>query len=220
MKSIYDYINEASLLDNVISEASLLDIEGTIENGEADIKKNLIKKIEKFIKDNYSPCNFTISDKPNKDGLYEVDADNVIVRIWSATNKKFISLTNGVFTWNNIDGYFDCNGSYITSLKGSPKKVGGYFDCNSCRNLKDLKGAPEFVGGNFICEMCNNLLSLEGAPKTVEGDFNCRYCKSLKSLKGAPKNIGKGFICYSCAKTFRRDYIEKLSKIKGLIFNI
>ena len=216
MKSIYDYINEASLLDNAISEASLLDIEGTIENGEADIKKNLI---EKFIKDNYSPCNFTISDKPNKDGLYEVDADDVFVKIWSATDKKFTSLTNGIFTWNNIEYRFDCNGSYITSLEGAPKKVGAYFDCNSCKNLKDLKGSPEFVGGNFTCEMCNDLLSLEGAPKIVGGDFNCRFCKSLKSLKGVPKTVNGDFICYKCAKEFRTDSIKKLSKIKGLIFN-
>ena len=74
--------------------------------------------------------------------------------------------------FGNITGDFICCDNYITSLEGSPQKVGGDFNCSH-----------------------NELTSLEGSPQEVDGFFKC-YGNSLTDLKGAPQKVGGGFICY------------------------
>ena len=110
------------------------------------------------------------------------------------SNDKITSLTDGLFNFNYIDGYFDCRDcENLNSLEGAPKYVGGDFDCNGCEKLKSLEGAPEKVGGFFDCSNCPNLESLEGAPEKVGGFFDCRDCENLNSLEGAPKIIKDRF---------------------------
>ena len=103
------------------------------------INKNIILD---WINDKFDCQGLEISDSPNKDGLYEVNATNVII------NTQFLSyidsLTNGMFIWKNIVYDFDC--SYcdsLTSLEGAPEKVGGEFCCSKCKSLTSLKGAPK-----------------------------------------------------------------------------
>ena len=94
-----------------------------------------------------------------------------------------------------VEGNFNCGGTNITNLKGSPKKVGGNFWCDDCTKLKSLKGAPREVGGSFICEGCS-ITDLEGAPKVVGGNFYCRFENYLlSSLQGAPQKVGGKFDC-------------------------
>ena len=48
------------------------------------------------------------------------------------TGKK--AIIKKLFTWGTVTGDFNCSGcNNLTSLEGSPKKVGGKdFDCSNC----------------------------------------------------------------------------------------
>ena len=220
-------------LKNYIIE-SIFDIDDNIDNVNESIKD----QIKQFLNDNFkNASNCIISEKPNKDGKFEVlSKGNIEVK-----NKLITSLTNGLFIWTNIKGNFicpDCNSivslkgspekvegtfsciscSSLTSLEGAPKEVGGDFYCIYCDSLKFLKGAPKKVGRDFDCFNCNSLKSLEGAPKEVRGDFSCFNCNSLTSLEGAPKDVGGDFYCRNCKGEFIEEDVKKVSNVKGIIF--
>lgn len=181
MKSLKEYITEGLL--GVM--------EDTLSVTNDDDAKIAIKD---FIDKYYDCKKLTISDKPNKDGKFEVSCDYATVKDGSITN-----LTNGLFIWKDVKTSFNCSGcKLLKSLEGAPETVGNDFFCSSCKLLKSLEGAPEKVGGGFYCSNCNSLESLEGAPETVGGDFNCSNCNSLQSLEGTPKEVGEDFSCYSC----------------------
>ena len=133
-------------LKNYIIE-SIFDIENNIDNVDESIKD----QIKQFLNDNFkNASNCIISEKPNKDGKFEVSSNsNVAVK-----NKLITSLTNGLFIWTNIK--YD-------------------FICSNCDSLTSLEGAPKEVGGDFSCFNCNLLTSLEGAPKEIGRDFSCGY---------------------------------------------
>ena len=79
-----------------------------------------------------------------QDGIIDVLCDIEV------SNKTITSLSNNLFKFNTITGSFSCSEcDNLTSLEGSPKKVGGDFDCSNCPNLKSLEGAPKKVGGAF-----------------------------------------------------------------------
>ena len=193
---------------------SLLDDDLVDKTDEMIIKD----EIETFLKANYN-CrgSIKISEKPNKDDLYEVSSTSAV----EVKNTNITSLTNGMFIWTIVDGSFFCNNcKFLKSLEGAPKKVGGgfycysciyleslegapekvelSFSCNDCYSLTSLKGSPKEVGEGFYCSNCQSLKSLKGAPEKVEGTFYCSNCDSLKSLEGAPKKIGESFYCYKC----------------------
>ena len=207
--------------------------------GKAD--EMIIKdEIESFLKENYDYINYMgaikISNKPNKDGKYEVSS---IIDV-GVKNKNITSLTNGMFVWTVVNGCFGCyKCNSLISLKGAPEKVGGTFDCSECDSLISLEGAPKEVGGDFYCSDCEYLTSLEGAPKKVSRcftcsgcniltslkgapkevgeNFNCLYCRHLNSLKGAPKKVGGDFKCYGCACKFTIEDVKKVSNVRGEI---
>ena len=155
--------------------------------------KNIKAEIKEFLKQNYKGyLGCKISREPNSDGKYEVSCLNDVV----VKNKNIISLTNELFTWS---------------------KVGGYFCCINCNSLKSLKGAPKEVGGNFYGYSCKSLESLEGAPEKVGGNFECWANKSLESLEGAPKEIGGNFYCYGCKVEFTENDVKKVSNVKRII---
>ena len=178
MKTLKEYIYEGLLRGQ----------QSTLDSGE-DVVYTLI---EEFLKENYLG-KWIISDKPNKDGLYEVSSNESV----KVKNTKITSLTNDLFIW--------------TSVKGS-------FYCRNCSRLESLDGAPEEVGGSFYCAGCNSLKSLKGAPKEVGGYFDCSSCKSLKSLDGAPEEVGTYFDCSNCGKSFIEDDIKKVSKVNTNIY--
>ena len=165
---------------------SLLD-DNLVEKPDKMIKD----EIKSFLKENYDGL-IKISKKPNAVGKYEVSSTkNIRVKNYNIT-----SLTNGMFIWSTVDGY---------------------FDCNYCRSLKSLEGAPKEVGKGFRCSNCNSLKSLEGAPEKVGWGFYCHSCNSLKSLEGAPKEVGRNFHCYDCAGKFTKEDVKKISNVKGAI---
>src|SRR5262249_28347400 len=53
-------------------------------------------------------------------------------------------------TMVEVEGTFDCSENSLTSLKGSPRKVGKDFICRN-NNLTSLEGASPVAGGAFIC---------------------------------------------------------------------
>lgn len=184
MKNLKTYILEASLLN---------DIDDILADGDVKAPYTLIHK---YIESNYHIFGkLTISEKPNKDGLYKVNSDGDII----VKNKQIMSLVNDLFVWDTINGSFDCsNCGKLKSLKGAPKIVNGSFDCSICNSLTTLEGSPEEVGCNFDCSHCESLESLNGCTKIVEGFFSCSFCDSLKSLEGSPKYVRESFKCYNC----------------------
>ena len=224
MKDIKEYMYEGLLRGQ----------QSTIDNGEEVV----YALIEEFLKENYLG-KWIISDKPNKDGLYEVSS-NERVRV---KNTKITSLTNDLFIWTSVKGNFSCPYcKELKSLEGAPKEVGGNFSCPCCNSLKSLEGAPKEVGGNFSCPYCKELKSLEhapkivkgdfncvncsglesleGAPEIVKGDFNCNNCSGLKSFAGAPKKVGCDLFCANCGESgfLTKDDIERISKVNGNIY--
>ena len=173
MKNLKEYIVEG-----------IFDIDDNIDNFDESIKD----QIKRFLKDNFDGASFCkISDKPNADGKYEVSSTGNI----RVENEKITSLTNGIFIWVKVTGYFSCAFcKSLTSLEGAPKEVSEGFSCAFCESLISLEGAPEEVWGDFACSQCQSLQSLKGAPIYVHRDFTCAGCDSLTSLKGAPKKVG------------------------------
>jgi hypothetical protein len=92
--------------------------------------------------------------------------------------------------FGEVYGDFEIGDLGLTSLEGSPEKVGGSFRIYSNSKLTSLKGGPLKVGGNFMC-VESDLFSLEGSPLKVEGDFTIRPVPA--SLFGAPLEIGGEF---------------------------
>lgn len=194
---------------------SILDDFEEIEN-----KSNYRQDVADFISQ-YCQCSDSvkISQKPNKQGYYEVSTKGTIMIGGDR-------LTNGLFIWKEV-GSFWCTGANIETLEGSPLKVKEIFNCNNCEKLKSLKGAPKKVG-MFTCSWCRNLHSLEGGPVEVEGGYDCSQC-DLKNLKGAPKKIGGHFDCSmnrdltsiadapdTCEMGFNCNGCVKLKSLKGL----
>ena len=93
----------------------------------------------------------------------------------------------------DIDGNFYCNDKKLKDFKGILfGEVKGNFYCHN-NSLTSLVGSPQKVGGAFICRH-NKLTSLVGAPQEVKGDFICRNNK-IKSLVGSPRKVGGAFSC-------------------------
>lgn len=119
----------------------------------------------------YGIQNYTI----NEDGSIDVN-QNV-----NFYNRK---LTELPLNFNIVDGNFTCAVNFLTTLKGSPKKVTGYFNCNNNEGLKSLEHAPVEVGGGFGGGHCG-LTSLEHFPQSV-GHKILLNNNSIESMKGLP----------------------------------
>ena len=188
--------------------------ESLLDDDLIDKTDKMIKdEIEAFLKENYDGL-IKISRKSNIDGKYEVSSITDI----GVKNRNIISLTNEMFIWTKVDGYFNCSHCIrLESLEGAPEKVEGGFYCIGCDNLISLDGAPKKVGEKFNCANCRSLKTLKGAPKVVEKDFDCSDCNSLKSLDGAPKEVGGNFECKSFKIKFIENDIKKVSNVKRKI---
>lgn len=154
MKTLKEYINEVLLTEGI------LDIEDNINY---DISKDVIKE---FLKENYKiHGSYTI--KETKNGfIVDVKGDIEVI------NENITTLTNGFFEFGLVSDLFSCSEcNSLTSLKGSPEKVGGFFWCNGCKSLKSLEGAPKEVKGNFRCSDCGT-------------KFKTEYIKKYTNIKG------------------------------------
>lgn len=179
-------------------EGILSDIEDTLADGDDNIKDIIFQ----FLCENYYIINIKdVVFKQDKTGKYLVSVNhNIVVR----PSSKIKQLTNGLFEFDYINGYFVINGSEIETLEGGPKKIKGWFDCQDCNNLKTLEHMPTNATEVF-CKYCENLVSLKGCPKQVYG-FNCTGCNSLKDLSNGPKDVINDYVCSHC---------ENLESLKG-----
>lgn len=196
MKELKNFINE-----------STLNIEDNIENDNKDfIKEQVIKFINDYYLFSHAECLDAVDQKLDfaiehiklswKNNKYIIDIPTGSL-IFNKSLKNLNELTDGYFEWGEIGGYFDCGGTYLTSLKGSPKKVGRVFSCSGCRGLVSLEGGPYEVGECFDCSSCCDLTSLKGAPEKVKS-FNCAGCDNLRSLEGVPEKLSGFFNCSGC----------------------
>ena len=148
-----------------------------------------MKSYKQFIKEsktdidsicqNYGIMNYTI----NPDGSIDVEGSVIL----SSELLTIIPLKFGTVTRD-----FDCDRNQLTSLEGSPKKVGGYFDCHN-NQLTSLVGCPEVIGGDFDCSR-NELKSLVGCPEIIGDNFYCRE-NQITDFKGVPEFFEGLFYC-------------------------
>jgi len=92
--------------------------------------------------------------------------------------------------YTSVKGNFDCTRNKLTSLKGSPRKVGGDFVCME-NPLISLEGCPDEVGGVYNISGCKGIKSLKGLPNTIHGLHN--WGGSLISLKDSPQIVTGNF---------------------------
>ena len=128
---------------------------------------------------NYGIMNYTI----NPDGSIDVEGSVIL----SSELLTIIPLKFGEVTRD-----FDCDRNQLTSLEGSPKKVGGYFDCHN-NQLTSLVGCPEVIGGDFDCSR-NELKSLVGCPEIIGDNFYCRD-NQITDFRGVPEFFEGLFYC-------------------------
>jgi hypothetical protein len=124
--------------------------------------------------------NYTI----HPDGTVDVDGDVNI------SDKNLISIP---IQFGTVTGIFTCACNRLTSLTGSPRKVGGDYFCSD-NQLTSLRGSPREVGGNFWCDY-NQLSSLFGSPSIIGGNFVCSN-NQLGSRKGGPRTVGGRVYCH------------------------
>lgn len=164
MKTLYKYINEASILD----------IDDTLSVTSDDLRREAVKKFIKEYYDVVAP-GAKISAKPNKDDKFEVSARG-LTRIKHDKKKELTSITNGDFVWTKVDGGFDI--SYmpnLETLEGMPKEIGGSLWMNSCPKLKSLDGFPEKVGTKDKGSMI--YIMRTGTPKFFKKADVMKVCK-------------------------------------------
>ena len=131
-----------------LKESLLTDIEDTLDKGNIGIKKI----IKQFLDTNYSVVTkngkFTVSAKPDKDGLYNVTATGSVYML----HNDLEEFTNGMFKFTNIRGSFNASGSKsLKTLKNGPISVLGDFNISRCASLESLKYCPQSVAGDFVC---------------------------------------------------------------------
>jgi len=159
--------------DGVLSRTGISDTLGEFYK-----KYGLTPSIVKWL-DKSTGKNWTINESTGK-----ID----VALHFSSTDENKLGFRGVKF--GEVYGDFEIGNLGLTSLEGSPEKVGGSFIIYSNSKLTSLKGGPLEVGGNFMC-VGSNLFSLEGSPLKVEGDFSIHPVPA--SIFGAPLEIGGEF---------------------------
>lgn len=100
-------------------------------------------------------------------GTWELDSKTKKITVkgdFKCDNQNLDSFLGLKFDF--VTGNFSCANNHLTSLKGSPTKVGGNFDCS--RNpLSTFAGAPIEIGGTFWSDFLG-LKSVEWTPEGIE----------------------------------------------------
>ena len=104
----------------------------------------------------YGIENYTIND----DGSIDVD-DNV--------NLYDKGLTELPLIFGKVSGYFDYSNNELTSLEGSPNKVGSFFCSNN--ELTSLEGISKYISKGIYCED-NKLRDVKGIRDGWRGKFD------------------------------------------------
>ena len=145
----------------------------------------------------------------------KIDKNKTAFQRNSFKNNDYID-TNKKIKYEHESRNFNCSFNNLTTLKGTPQRVGGSFNCSS-NQLTTLKGAPQRVGIDFDCSG-NQLTTLKGAPQEVGRNFDCSF-NNLTTLEGAPQKVGGKFYCNS-NEISKGEIIKylKVAKISGEIY--
>lgn len=109
----------------------------------------------------YGIKNYTI----NPNGSIDVNGD---VSLYGK------ELTQLPICFNTVTGIFNCSYNFLTTLKGSPIKVGGDFNC--IRNkLTNLMYGPKEVGGDYFT-IYNKITEFNHYPNSIG---NLLYCDDI-----------------------------------------
>ena len=203
-----------------ISYAELSQVTGF--DVEAEVKKELVELLEKMPK---IPEGKKIYEGPEGicfasdhfhwyDGDFdEIDPPDEINGYFNCAYTKITSLEGCPKIINN---HFNCSNTNITSLEGGPREVEGSFSC-AFTDITSLKGCQEINKGNFYCDN-TKITSLEGAPKEIGGDFWCSRT-NITSLEGCPKKVGGDFWCSNTKITSLKGAPAKIGVIEYSKFN-
>jgi len=113
------------------------------------------------------------------DGSVDVKGDVKLSRQLSHLSKLPIN-------FNYVDGDFDISENELTTLEGSPIKVGGSFYAYKNR-LMSLRGGPREVSNFVISD--NDITSLKNSPNIVKDDYVCSN-NPLRTLEGINTVLG------------------------------
>jgi len=85
------------------------------------------------------------------------------------------------FQFGEVTGEVGFHEKELTTLRGSPTKVGGAFYAYG-NDLTDLKGGPKIVEGIYSV-FRNPLTSLEGSPEILKGRFYLSWSVNVPLLR-------------------------------------
>jgi hypothetical protein len=86
------------------------------------------------------------------------------------------------YTFGEGSGNFDCHGTGIQDLTGSPRRVGGNFYAG-WNQIPNLAGGPAWVGGDYNVQECVNLTHVSHVAHHVGGLFVIGWNKHIPLLK-------------------------------------
>ena len=155
-----------------------------ISNNEGKTWEKIDKNKTSFQRSNFKNNDYIDTDKKIK-YKFTPDKDGDI----DCNNNKLTTLKGSP---KKIGRDFDCSNNQLTTLEGSPQEIGRDFDCSN-NQLTTLEGSPQEIGRDFDCSF-NNLTTLKGSPQRVDKDFNCSGNK-LTTLEGSPQIVGRNFVC-------------------------
>jgi hypothetical protein len=112
------------------------------------------------------------------------DPDNLIIHVQGDVKLKWPLTGTGTlpYTFAEVSGNFDCHGSGLKVLTGSPRKVGGNFDAG-WNPITSLAGGPAWVGGNYSVQECHDLINVSDVAHHVGGEFVVGWRKYIGLLK-------------------------------------
>lgn len=137
-------------------------------------------------------------------GRVSIDKESGRVSCSASMNlKKDVKVAQLPVEFDDINGHFNCEDNYLTSLKGAPVQTGLYFSCKN-NPLESLKGLPLKVGALCWVTWTPQLpllrllqltwIRLPEAPQAVDDIIN-KYLGQGKSgaLKCAAELIKAGY---------------------------
>jgi hypothetical protein len=137
---------------------------------------------------------------------YTINSDNS-VDVDGKVNLYDQMLESIPLNFNIVNGWFDCGNNILTSLKGSPVRVGEVFSCHT-NKLTSLQYSPQCIEKYGYTCFGNNIKSLKYCTKIIKYNFNCGHNK-LTSLQYHPTVYDKFYCWYNQINTFENFYYYK-----------
>jgi len=117
-----------------------------------------------------------------------------------------------------VDGDLYMVNSYVTSLKGMPKKVNGMIMLSNNPRLTSLEGCPQSAY-QLILSGNKRISSFVGGPTTVKTNFTCQDC-GIVSLEGIPKKVGNHVTIFFNRREFSTKEISEVCECRTILTDI